>query len=96
MEILSVPVIAMMVFGLIELIKLPLKSVPNFTNFIPLVSGLLGGILGLTAYFVAPAIIPSSNVFHAILVGGLSGLSATGSHQLVKQIKKISNTNEEE
>lgn len=95
MEMLSVPIIAVLVFSLIELLKVPLKQFPKFLVFIPLISGILGGVLGIIAFFAIPTLIPTGNIFHAILVGILSGLSATGSHQLVNQIKNHVSKDEE-
>ncbi|MEG1711009.1 MAG: phage holin family protein [Clostridia bacterium] len=86
MEMLSVPIIATLVLALLEIIKVPFKDKPKFNNFIPLIAGVLGILLGIVAFYAAPTLIPTTNIFHAILVGFLSGLSATGSHQLVKQI----------
>ncbi|MEG1499517.1 MAG: phage holin family protein [Clostridia bacterium] len=90
MELLSVPIIATLVFSIIEMIKLPFKSKPLFLNFVPLISGFLGAGFGVIMYYFVPSLIQTANVFTAIIVGMLSGLSATGSHQLVKQIKKTS------
>ena len=41
-------------------------------------------------FYILPTIIPTDNVFHAILFGIFSGLSSTGTHQLVKQLKQLS------
>lgn len=92
MEMLSVPIIATIVFSLVQLIKVICKNCTKFSAFIPLISGVLGGVLGVVAFFTVPTLIPTANIFHAFIVGLLSGLSATGSHQLVTQIKKQANT----
>ncbi|MEG1613053.1 MAG: phage holin family protein [Clostridia bacterium] len=83
------PIIAIIVYTIVELIKIPFKNKTKLLSIIPLIAGAVGGILGIVAFYVAPTIMPAPTVFHAILNGILSGLSATGSHQIVAQIKKI-------
>lgn len=58
-------------------------------NFIPLLSGVLGAVLGIVSFYAVPSIMPTDNVFHAILFGLFSGLSATGSENLVLQLKQF-------
>ena len=58
-------------------------------RFIPLIALGIGIILGLVFYFACPSIISASNWFVAILIGGASGLSATGCNQIFKQLKKF-------
>ena len=83
----SVPVIAAVVYVIVELIKYTTNNNEKVKRFIPLISAVLGVISGLVAFFVAPAVIPAENVVVAMLIGGASGLSATGFHQIIKQIK---------
>ncbi|MFA7131505.1 MAG: phage holin family protein, partial [Bacilli bacterium] len=59
----------------------------KFKRFIPLIATLLGIVFGVVCFFSLPEIIPADNVFLAIVIGGASGLSATGSHQLLKQLE---------
>ncbi len=86
MELISVPIIMAIVYGIIEAIKLPFKHNEKFASFIPLIAGLIGIILGITAYYTVPEIITTHNVMYAILIGLCSGLSATGCNQVVKQM----------
>jgi hypothetical protein len=55
-------------------------------RIIPILAAALGIVLGITAFYAVPAIMPASNIFVAILVGGSSGLAATGTHQVFKQL----------
>ena len=57
-------------------------------RFVPLISAALGAVLGVVAFFALPSIIPADNVCVAILVGGASGLTATGTNQIIKQLTK--------
>jgi hypothetical protein len=84
----SVPVIAAAVYWLIELIKYTVGGAEKFKRFIPLLSVVLGVAVSLIAYFFIPSVIPADSVLIAVVIGGASGLSATGFHQIVKQIKK--------
>ena len=45
-------------------------------------------MLGLVAFYAVPSIIPATNVCVAILIGGASGLTATGTNQIIKQLGK--------
>ena len=89
LEIVCVPAIAAVVFLLIEVYKKFIaKGREKFLNFIPLISGGLGLILGIVFFYAFPAIIAATNVLGAILIGLCSGLSATGCNQIFKQLKK--------
>ncbi|MGI6522817.1 MAG: hypothetical protein ACOX2Y_02930 [Christensenellales bacterium] len=44
--------------------------------------------MGVIAFYAAPEIIPANNVLLALLIGGSSGLAATGTHQVFKQLHK--------
>ena len=57
-------------------------------TFIPLISCGLGVALGIIAFFIAPEIMPTDNVIVASVLGGASGLTATGFNQIIKQIEK--------
>ena len=86
LEIISVPAIATIVYWTVNLIKHAVKSNETFKRFIPLISAGLGAVLGLACYYIVPEIIFASNVLVAIITGGASGLSATGTNQIIKQL----------
>lgn len=65
------------------------KENAKLIAIIPIISSLLGGLLGLCAFFLCPAIISATNAFTAVLVGVCSGLSATGCNQIFKQLNKV-------
>ena len=88
LELISVPVIAAIVYWVINLIKYATKQNEKFMRFIPLVAAALGAALGVVAYFAVPSIVPAENVFGAILIGIASGLTATGTNQIIKQLGK--------
>ncbi|MCL2698623.1 MAG: phage holin family protein [Oscillospiraceae bacterium] len=88
LELLSVPVIAGAVFVCLQLLKRAVGGNERLLRFLPLIAAGVGASLGVTAFFTMPEIIPASNVFLALLIGGSSGLAATGSHQAWKQLTK--------
>lgn len=70
------------------LIGLGAKAIPQFKdNYIPIIVGIAGGILGVVGMYVIPDF-PATDVLNAIAVGIVSGLSSTGVNQIYKQVKK--------
>lgn len=57
------------------------------SKWIPLVCGVLGAVLGVVGYFTIPDF-PASEPLGAVAVGIVSGLAATGVHQIGKQLGK--------
>lgn len=88
LELISVPAIATIVYWVINIIKYSVQENEKFKRFIPLISAALGAVLGVVAFYALPSIIPADNVCVAILVGGASGLTATGTNQIIKQLTK--------
>lgn len=90
MEIICVPVIAALVFVIMEIYKRYIaKENETMIRIIPLIAGGLGIVFGIVCFYAFPAIISATNLLTAILVGGASGLSATGCNQIFKQLKKF-------
>lgn len=54
-------------------------------KWIPVISGVLGGILGVVGMYTMPNF-PMQDIISAIAVGIVSGLGATGLHQVYKQL----------
>ena len=80
MGIASVAAITVICFLAAEAIK----ATPLDNKWLPIICGLLGGILGVVGMFVMPEF-PADNILTAIAVGIVSGLAATGAHQIYKQ-----------
>lgn len=64
---------------------LGVKLSPLDDKYIPLLCGLMGGILGVVSLHVMPGF-PAGNIIDALAVGIVSGLAATGMDQLFKQL----------
>lgn len=57
-------------------------------KWIPVLCGLLGVVLGLTALIIGMPDFPAHDPITAAAVGAVSGLAATGANQVYKQIKE--------
>lgn len=69
------------------LIGLGAKAITKIKNeWIPVIVGLSGGILGIAGMYVIPEF-PANDVITAIAVGIVSGLASTGVNQVYKQLK---------
>ena len=81
--ILAVPTITVICFLVAEAVKIT----PLDNKWLPLLCGVSGGCLGVVAMYVM-ADFPADDVLKAIAVGVVSGLAATGVHQVYKQLTK--------
>lgn len=97
LEVVSIPVIVSIVYLVMAIYK---KLVENkatiWTSLIPMWAAVLGAVLGVVAFYVVPEIVPAENVLVAIFVGMSSGLAATGTNQVFKQIADASKDSDEE
>ena len=75
-----------------ECIKLIGRSVgKDWNKFIPICSLVIGVILGVSGYFI-PSVPMGNNIIEAIFIGLAAGASATGVHQVGKQLTKKEET----
>ena len=88
LEVISVPTIAAVVYWIINLIKYAVGENETFKRFIPIIATVLGAIFGVVCFYAIPSIVPAENILVAIVVGGASGLTATGANQIIKQLGK--------
>ncbi len=88
LNLISVPAIAAIVYWVINIIKHAVGENEKFKKFIPLIAAALGVICGIICYYAVPSIIPAPNIVVAIVIGGASGLTATGANQIIKQLGK--------
>jgi len=85
---LSVPVIVALVYWIINLIKYTTNNNEKFKRFIPLTSMGLGIVISIIAYYTVPGVLPTTNVVTGMVMGAASGLTATGTNQIIKQLSK--------
>lgn len=89
MEFTSVPIIVLISYIVGELYKAIFKNKQEVYKLIPILVGVVGGVLGVIIYYKAPELIfYADNVWKALGVGIVSGISATGTNQIIKQIKE--------
>ncbi len=69
------------------LVAQAVKATPIDNKYLPIICGVVGGILGVVAMFVVPDY-PAGDYLTAIAIGIVSGLSATGINQIYKQLKE--------
>lgn len=62
------------------------KATTIDNKWLPVICGVLGGALGVIGMYVMPEY-PATDWITAAAVGVVSGLAATGAHQMYKQVK---------
>lgn len=80
-EIIAIPVITVICFLIAECIK----ATPLDNKWLPVICGVCGAALGVAALYVMPSF-PADDILTAIAYGIVSGLAATGAHQIYKQL----------
>ncbi len=87
MNFTSVPIIVVCCYIVGEIYKLIFKKKTEAYKFIPVLLAVIGGILGVVIFFTNPEMIfDADNVWIALGVGIVSGVSSTGTNQIVKQL----------
>lgn len=81
--IVAIPVITVICFLIAEAVKA--TALDN--KWLPIICGVCGGALGVVALKVMPEF-PAVDVLTAIAIGIVSGLAATGAHQVYKQLSE--------
>ena len=81
--IAAIPVITVIVFLVVEAVK----ATPLDNKWLPVIAGSFGGLLGVVAMYVMPDY-PGKDILTSIAIGIVSGLAATGAHQIYKQLTK--------
>lgn len=62
-----------------------IKATGLDNKWIPVVCGVVGGVLGVVGMFIMPDF-PGTDYITAVAVGIVSGLAATGINQAIKQL----------
>lgn len=95
-EITTIPALAAIVYTIIDIAKTAMGGDEKFRRFIPLIACVLGAICGVVAFYFVPGVMDTQNLLVAIVLGAASGLSATGTNQVVKQLTNTTATTTEE
>lgn len=65
------------------------KNISKLDNkWIPIVCGVVGGVVGIIAYLIKIPDFPANDPINAIAVGIVSGFAAVGTHQIYKQLSE--------
>lgn len=94
-EITTIPALAAIVYTIIDIAKTAMGGDEKFRRFIPLIACVLGAICGVVAFYFVPGVLDTQNLLVAIVLGAASGLSATGTNQIAKQLTKPTATKED-
>lgn len=87
MELTSIPIIVVMCYLVGEIYKVIFNKKSKLYKLIPILVAILGGVLGVLIYYTNPEIILNAkNIWMAISIGVISGLSSTGTNQIIKQM----------
>lgn len=80
----TIPIIVVICYIAITAIK----STRIDSRWYPLISCGIGVFIGVAMYFVLPQFLGATSMTVAIVSGAVSGLAATGSNQVLKQLMK--------
>ncbi len=87
MNFTAVPIIVICCYLCGEIYKAIFRNRTDTYKFIPVVTSVMGGILGTIIFLTNPEVIlDAPNIWVAIGIGVVSGASATGANQIIKQI----------
>ena len=87
MEFTSIPIIVILCYLIGEIYKVLFKNKQDLYKLIPITLACFGGLFGLLIYQTNPEImLNASNVWSALGIGIVSGVSSTGTNQIIKQI----------
>lgn len=80
----TIPVIVVICYIAITAIK----STKIESKWYPLISCGIGMLVGVAMHYIVPEFIGATSLIVAVISGGVSGLAATGSNQVLKQLMK--------
>ncbi len=83
-QLTSVPVIVVICYLVITAIKG--TKIPN--RLYPIISAALGAACALIFHLVCPEFLAAATLANALVTGAVSGLAATGTNQVFKQLLK--------
>ena len=88
-ELVCVPVMTSSIYWIMATLKFAFKNNAIFLRLVPLLSLILGAIMGAVLFYVVPDMIMSENIVIAILMGGSSGLTSIGAEELIKKVAPL-------
>lgn len=89
MELTSVPIIVISCYLIGELYKILFRKKQELNKIIPILTTIMGGVLGVVIYLTNPEmIVNAQNVWVALEIGIVSGATSTTTNQIKKQLTK--------
>ena len=89
MEFTSIPIIVIMCYLIGEIYKVLFINNKDLYKLIPIVLACFGGLVGVLIFLTNPEIMLNvTNIWTALGIGIVSGVSSTGTNQIIKQIFK--------
>jgi ABC-type uncharacterized transport system permease subunit len=82
MDLIGIPGVVVISYMITEIFKVFINK-----KYLPIVAGISGGVLGVLSFVLQIDIMPATDIISALAIGIISGLAATGSNQIIKQIK---------
>lgn len=82
MELIGMPAIMVISYLITEIFKLFINK-----KYLPIVAGISGGVLGILSFLLKIDSMPATDIMSALAIGITSGLAATGTNQIIKQLK---------
>lgn len=96
MDFTCVPIIVICCYIVGEIYKVLFKNKQEAYKLIPILVAVLGGALGVLIFLTAPEMMfHIDNIWAALGIGIVSGASSTGTNQIIKQIFKKGNNDEQ-
>ena len=87
MEFTSIPIIVIICYIIGEFYKVLFKNKKDLYRLIPIILATFGGLLGILIFLTNPEmLLNSSNAWTALGIGIVSGVSSTGTNQIIKQL----------
>ena len=87
MDFTAIPLIVILCYLCGEVFKFLFKDKQEFYKLIPIILSIIGGIIATIMYLDDPSmILNAKNIYVAIEIGIISGASATGANQIIKQV----------
>lgn len=87
MEFTSIPIIVIICYIIGEIYKVLFKNNKDLYKLIPMILACFGGLLGILIFLTNPEIMLNvSNAWTALGIGIVSGVSSTGTNQIIKKI----------
>lgn len=89
MDFASIPLIVVCCYMVGEIYKVLFKNKQETYKLIPILVALTGGLLGIIIFLTNPEMmLNADNIWIALEIGIVSGSSATGANQIIKQLFK--------